>query len=373
MIGEILDSVGPDGAVLFENAAGPETGYEYVDGLRWNEGYLSHYLLKPGETTARLLNPRILATDYPLARAEQLVPTLEACVAAGDRSLLVIAPEVRDSAVGVLVVNRERGLLDSAIAVKAPSFGIQQTRILEDIAAATGGRCLHAQWGEALAEVSSEDLGRARQAWATRTSFGILGGQGKKERIRERVAQARAELSATDDDAQLRDKLRERIAKLAGTAALVRVGAPTTGEQAELRLRLEAAVTAARLAVQHGVVPGGGAALLACVPCLEAPAPPDDRAVGVGILARALAEPMRVLARNAGWEPGPIVHEARRRGPGWTFDVLRGEWVDALRGGLVDPLAVTLAALETSVSAAVLALSADVLIRRRRPPLAVNP
>ena len=373
MIGEIVDSVGPDGAILFEETAEPRTGYEYVDGVRWNEGYASHFLLEPGQATARLLDPRIFTTDYPLESAEQLLPVLEACVGAGDRSLLVITPEIRDSALGLLVANRERGGLDGAIAVKAPSYGTQRTRILDDIAIATGGRCLHKDWGERLSDVTSDDLGRARQAWATRTSFGILGGQGSRDRIRERLAAARAELRAIGGDEQLRPIIRERIGKLAGTAAVIRVGGPAEGEQAELRLRLEAAVTAARSAVEDGVVPGGGAALLACVPSLEALRLAGDEAVGINILARALAEPMRVLARNAGLEPEPIVREARRRGPGWTFDLLRCEWVDARSAGLVDPLTVTTTALDASVSAATLALTSDVLVRRKSPPVAFEP
>jgi chaperonin GroEL len=365
LIGEVIDAVGADGAILVENSAGPKTECEYVDGVRWNEGYLSHFLLKPEESTARLLNPRILATDIALERSDQLVPALEACVATGDRSLLVIAPEVRDSALGLLIANRERGVVDSAMAVKAPSFGVVQTRILEDIATMTGGRCLHAEWGESLGGLTNADLGRARHAWVSKNAFGILGGQGSKERILERIAQAKAELKGSADDPQTRNSLRERIGKLAGTTAIIRVGAPTPGEQAELRLRVEAAVSAARLAVERGVVPGGGAALLACVPALEKRVCPEEEEVGVRALARALAEPMRTLLRNAGFEPEAIVHEARQRGSGWSFDVLRRRWVEAARSGPVDPLAVTLAALEASVSAAASALSADVLIGRR--------
>jgi chaperonin GroEL len=367
MVGEVVDSVGAEGVVLFENAAASETSCEYVDGARWNEGYLSYFLLKPGETTARLINPRVLATDHGIERAEQLLPALEACIAAGDRSLLVIAPEVRDSALSLLVVNRERGVLESAIAAKAPSFGVQQTRILEDIAAFTGGRCLHKEWGEALANITGDDLGRARQAWATSTSFGIVGGRGPKDRISERIAEVRAELSTTENDPPLRQKLRERIGNLSGTSAILRIGAPMPAEQAELRLRIEAAVTAARLAVERGVVPGGGAALLACASRLESQECGGDQGVGFQILARALAEPMRAIVANAGFEAQRIVHEARCRGSGWAFDVLQREWIDPRQGELVDPLAVTLAALEAAVSTAVLALSAEVLIHRSSP------
>jgi chaperonin GroEL len=365
LIGEVVDSVGPDGAILFENAVGPHTECEYHDGVSWNEGYLSHFLLKPRETTARLLNPRILATDIPVERAEQLVPVLESCIGSGDRSLLVVAPEVRDAALGLLVLNRERGVLDSVMAVRAPSFGVAQTQIVEDIAVVTGGRCVRVQTGDSLTRVTAADLGRARHAWVTKNAFGILGGQGTKERIGARLMQAKAELKSTHNDPTARDMLKERIGKLAGTTAIVRVGARTPAEQPEVRLRVEAGVNAARLAVEHGVVPGGGAALLACVAKLQASDCRDDESVGMRILAGALAEPMRTLVRNAGLEPEPLLHKARCRGDGWSFDVVGREWVKGLSGGLLDPLSVTLTALEAGVSAASAALSSDVLIATR--------
>jgi chaperonin GroEL len=365
LIGEVVDSVGRDGAVLFENGVGAETVCEYQDGLSWNEGYLSHFLLKPGETTARLLNPRIFLSDIAVEQAEQLLPVLEACLASGDRNLLVIAPELRDAALGLLVVNRERGVLDSAVAVRAPSFGVTQSQIAEDIAVLTGGRCLHSEAGDSFTRLTGGDLGRARHAWVTKNAFGILGGQGSKERIQARVAQAKAELKTIHGDPPARDKLKERIGKLSGTTAVVRVGAQTPAEQPQVRLRVEAGVQAARLAVEHGVVPGGGAALLACARALQAGACGDDEGLGMRILAHALTEPMRTLLRNAGLEPEPVLHEAQCRGSGWSFDVVRGTWVSGLKGGLADPLSVALTALEAGVSAASSALSSDVLIARR--------
>src|SRR5713226_4620891 len=177
MLGEVVDAVGTDGAILVEDAQGMHTTHEYIDGVRWNEGYVSAFLLRPDEaSTSRMLNPRVLGTDFALDKAEQLVPALEACVATGGRGLFIIAPEIRDSAIGVLVANRERGVLDNVVAVKAPSFGVQRTRILEDIAAITGGRCVCQERQDRLADVTSGDLGTARQAWATRFAFGILGG-----------------------------------------------------------------------------------------------------------------------------------------------------------------------------------------------------
>ena len=338
----------------------------------WNEGVVSSFLLRPNEATnARIMNPRILVTDHPLDRAEQLLPVLEACVGAGDRNLLIVAPEVRDSAVGLLVANRERGVLEGVIAVKAPSFGVQRTRILEDVAAMTGGRCLVQERHDRLADVSADDLGRARQAWATRFAFGILGGHGNKASIRQRIADAKAELSRVNNDPYTTRLIRERIGKLGGTAAIVRVGAPTQAEQEELKFQIEAAVRSARSALRDGVVPGGGAALLACVAALEALEVGGDEGFGVKALAHALAEPMRAIVANAGLQPAPIVERARCERQ--VYDVVRREWVDPWTGGIVDPLPVAVAALETSVSAIATALTSDVLIHRANPPMAVEP
>jgi chaperonin GroEL len=269
------------------------------------------------------------------------------------------------------LLNRGKAALDRAIALKAPSIGAQRTRILEDIAIATGGRCIREEVGDSFDVVTIEDLGQARQVWASRGEFGILGGQGDRAAIRQRIAAARAELADSEDDRFLRDKIRERIGKLSGTGAVIRVGAATGSAREELKLRLEAALTAARLALQEGVVPGGGAALLACLPALEALELSAEETVGLRILARALAEPMRTIAANAGLEPGAIVEEARRRGRDWTFDVVRREWVEARGAGPVDALPVVLAALETAVSAALAAVTTGALVRRL-PPAALR-
>jgi chaperonin GroEL len=377
MIGEAVEAVGTDGAILVQAAQATQTSHEYVDGVRWDEGYISPFLLTDGESNAaRVLNPRVLITDHEVGHAEQLLPTLEACVAAGERSLLVVAPEIRDSAVGLLVVNRERGVLDGAIAVRAPSMGTQRLHILEDLAVITGARCISQARHEQLTDVTLDDLGQARQAWATQAAFGVLGGRGSKTAIRQRIAEARAELRTTAiDDVFVRSKIEERIGKLAGTTVIIHVGAPSSTEQDDLKLRIEAAVRAGRAALREGVVPGGGAALLACVPALEelASGLPDDHALGVHALVQALSEPMRTIAANAGFEGEPIVHHARHIEQTCVFDVLRGEWVDPWSAGIVDPLPVVLEALEAGVSAGMTALTAEVLIRRKKPPRSVEP
>jgi chaperonin GroEL len=375
MIGEALDAVGPDGVVLVQEGHGTTTDCEYLEGVQWDQGYSSYYLLPDGATSVTLVDPRIFVTDTTIETGEQLLPILEACAAAGERSLLIIAPSVTDTVVATLIVNRERGVFDAVMAVKAPASGDQQRHILDDLATITGGRCFHVAAGERFADVISEDLGRARRVWVTASAFGVLGGQGSKGAIRQRIAEAKLALRTVARDDALRETIQERIGKLAGAAAIIRVGAPTTTARAELKLRVEAAVTAGRAALRAGVVAGGGAAFLACVPALQVLAGqlPADEAHGVRALMRALAEPMRAIAENAGLAPAPIVHEAQERGGDWTFDVIRQTWVEAWEAGTVDPLPTALMALETSVSAATMALTTEVLLRCVRPAMAAKP
>jgi chaperonin GroEL len=366
-IGEILDTVGPDGIVLVEDARGTQTSHEYVDGVRWDGGYLSSHLLAVGETTARVVEPRILLTDHAVERPEQIVPALEACVAAGAPRLVIIAPEVRDQVIATLLANREREVLTAALAIGAPSMGYQRAGILEDLAAITGGRCLRSELGDRLEHVTQADLGSARQVWATRQAFGVIGGRGDRAAIRKRVSDVRGELAAGQDDRYIREKVKERLAKLTGTGAMIQVGAPTRRSQELLKQRIEAALTVARLALKAGVVAGGGGALLACADALTADDAAGDERAGVRLLARALTAPAETIARNAGYDGRAIVHQWPKQAPGSAFDVLAGAWVDAAERGLLDPVGVTRTALEAAVSAAATALTVEVLIRRRDP------
>ncbi|MGE3267752.1 MAG: chaperonin GroEL, partial [Chloroflexota bacterium] len=356
-IGSIVEAVGPDGSIQVEDGESTQTTWEYQEGVRWAGGYVSSHLLKPGETTVRLMEPRILLTNHHLDRAEQLIPVLEACAAAGERNLLIIAPDVKDAAIALLVLNRQRGQFDHVMAVKAPHFGDQRAGILDDLAVITGGRAFLEDRHERLEDITLDDLGRARQTWITYSHFGILGGRGDRSAVRARIAELKPQIRHFDKDEWSRDRVKERIGKLAGLAATIKVGAATPSDRDELKLRVEAAVVSARAGATEGVVPGGGAALLACIPALESLPLTGDEAYGVKILARALSEPMRAIVRNAGLEPAAIVASARQRGPGWTYDTLGGAWVNTWKAGLLDPLPVTLAALEAAVSAATLALT----------------
>lgn len=374
MVGEIVETIGVDGTVLIENAHGTTTGHEYVEGVQWDSGYLSYFLSKGGEEETQLLRPRILLTDKKLS-AEELSPVVETCVNASERTLLVIAPSLSDSALALLALNRDRGVLYAVMAAKAPLHGMQREEVLFDLAAITGGRYIRTVAGDQVSRIILEDLGTAHRAWVTRQRFGIIGGGGARGPVRERVNEAKAQLRGTNPDDSTRRTIMERIGKLMGAVAIIRVGAPTDTARAELRSRVEAAVTAARTTYREGGVPGGGAAFVACVPALERLASEldGDEAFGVAVLVRALSAPLRTIARNAGADPNLVAAEARRRPPGYTYDATTHTWVDAWASGIVDPLPVTLAVLQGSISAATMALTTDVLVRHKTPPHTITP
>jgi chaperonin GroEL len=365
MIGEVVEGVGEDGAVLIENAHGTETSYQYLEGIHWQEGWHSPSFLRGHEAIVRLLDPRVLLTDMPIEKPEELIPVLDACARAGERSLFVVTPEISETALSLLIVNRERGMLES-VAVKAPSHGDQRTAILEDLAISTGGRCFRRDLGESIATAIVDDLGKARQAWARPRSFGVLGGLGSRDAIRARIVEARAELATIKDDEWRKKRVQERIGKLAGSAVMIVVGAPSETARDELRTRVEAAVTMARGALRDGVVPGGGAAFLACASILEqrVAGRRDDEAIGWRVLAAALAEPMEAISRNAGRDGRAIVAQGAREVPARTYDAWRGAWVDPWEAGLLDSVSVLTAALDSGVSAATTALTSEVLIHR---------
>jgi chaperonin GroEL len=368
VIGEIFDATGPDGAVVVESGEATDTTFEYMQGVRWDGGLVSEVFLDAGQATARLLEPRILLADCVLETPEQVLPVLEACLSEGERRLFIVAQHVREPVVALLAINRQRGVLEGVAAVRAPSTGDTRAAILGDLATITGGRLLQPAGG-GLADFTLADLGRARQAWATRQAFGVLGGRGSRSGIRDRVAAARAELGRAGDDQHVRKMTQQRIGRLLGLGAVIRVGAASDLAREELRLRVEAAVGSARLALEEGVVAGGGAALVACAQSLRCWRSTDEEARAATFLADALLAPMRTIVRNAGYvETGSILDEAARRGPRMTFDVLRGEWVDAWQAGLLDPLAVVRTAVDVSVSVARSAMRTEVLVRRRQAP-----
>jgi chaperonin GroEL len=384
-VAEVLTSVGVDGAIMVEDGIDVATTYEYVDGMRWNEGWHSPSFRRGPETTIQQLEPRILIAGAPIERPEQLVPAIEACRQTETRELFVIAPSIGDAALATLLLNRERGVLTNAVAVKAPSYGEMRAAILQDLAAWTGGRCIIPEAGDRFERMTATDLGSARQTWARRDQFGIVGGRGERAAIRARMSQARAQLRTIRDDEWRRGKLKERIGKLSGTAALILAGGVSQVARDERKVRLEAGIAVGRVALRDGVVPGGGAALVACAARLDAAAggrrsdegrPGNsyaDEALGLRLLARALIRPMQVIARNAGRPAETLVHEARQRGPGYAFDVLRAAWVEPWLDGPLDALAVLASAVTTSASLAGTVLTSDAIVYRRNPPMATEP
>jgi chaperonin GroEL len=354
VLAEVLEAVGADGVVLVEGGQSTQTTREYLDGARWEEGYLSPYFINDDSGIARVLQPVILVTDQSIQRAEQLIPLLELCVAAGRRQLLIVAPELCDGAAGLLLANRQRGVLEGVVAVRAPAHDQQRVSILEDLAVLTGAHCLRLATGDRLEGVRAADLGSARQAWARNDAFGILGGAGDRLAIRSRAIACRAELGQVRDNPAERKLLQKRLANLSGVAAVVRVGGVADADREQRSLRSEAAIRAAQLALRDGVVPGGGAALINCAEALTLATPARI------ILKRALASPMRLLARLAGLEPATLATQVCSH-RGESFDVLRRTWTPTL----VDPYPVVSAALEASISAAATAMSAEAVVRRR--------
>jgi len=374
LIVDAVDALGPDGVVLVEDGHGAGTTCFCGEGIRWETGCLSPAFLPAGQSVIRTLEPRILVTDWPIERAEQLVPVLEVCARAGERRLLIVAPALAEGALALLLANRDRGALDWICAVRAPSVGLQQARILEDLAVLTGGHCRRREAGERLEQARLDDLGSARQAWATRSGFGILGGRGQRGAIRQRLREVTAEFERADDG-HTRSKVRERLGCLVGAAAHLRVGGRTRPEQEERKQRVEAAVRAAQAALAGGTVAGGGAAYVAAA---EALAPlarrlPADEAAAVRVLAHALREPLRAIAENAGLPAAPLLVDARRRCPAAAFDVVRCAWVDPEEAGLLDPAPVMQTALDVSGSLVRQLLSVGVVVHRSWPAIDSSP
>lgn len=372
MIGEIFDIIGRDGIVTVENAHGTTIDREYVEGIQWDKGWASPYLVTDRQRMeATLENALVCVTDRFLNKAEEVLPLLNLVLQHGEKQLFLVAGDISGDALATLVSNKEKGII-TTVAVKAPGYGERRIRILEDIAIFTGAQMVKEDAGELFENISFESLGRARRIWCNRDFFTVVEGAGDPAAIRKRIAQIKAELPTVTDDYE-RSKMRERLGKLAGGMAILKIGAPTELERDEKKLQAEDAVVATRLALESGMVPGGGSALLACIPAVEKLQLSGDEAMGVEILAQALEAPTRQILLNGGFSPNPILAELRQRPPGWGFDVVEGEIVDMWQAGIVDPLKVVRTALETGVSSALMALTTQVLVRKQKPQESLNP
>ncbi len=378
LIADVMDKVGKDGVITVEEGKGLGFEVEYVEGMQFDRGYISPYFITNPETMEAVLEePYILIHDKKISSAADIVPVLERLVQVGKRELLVIAEDVEGEALATLILNKLRGVIN-CVAVKAPGFGDRRKRMLEDIAILTGGQVISEELGRKLESVTIADLGRARRVVVTKDDTTIIEGKGDPKQIKGRIEQIKVEIEKTTSDYD-REKLQERLAKLAGGVAVIKVGAATEVELKEKKHRVEDALSATRAAVEEGIVPGGGVALLNAQKKLDGIEVefPDER-TGVEIVKRALEEPARQLAENAGYDGAVVVQEIRRRqnelnNPNIGFDVLEEDYRDMFEAGIIDPVKVTRAALENAASIAAMILTTEALVseipeKEKTPP-----
>jgi chaperonin GroEL len=360
-IAEAMDKVGKDGTITVEEAKSIETTLEVVEGMQFDKGYLSPYFVTNAETMeAKQEDPYILIYEKKISNLKDMLPLLEKAARAG-KPLLIIAEEVEGEALATLVVNKLRGTLN-VCAVKAPGFGDRRKAMLEDIAVLTGGKFISEDLGIKLESIELTDLGRAKSVVIDKENTTIVEGNGKSSDIQGRVNQIRRQIEETTSDYD-REKLQERLAKLAGGVAVINVGAATESEMKEKKMRVEDALHATRAAVEEGIVAGGGVALIRCQAAIEAvKASNEDETIGVGIVKRAVESPLRALAANAGVEGSVIVEAVKKSKGNEGYNVATGEYEDLVKAGIVDPKKVTRMALQNAASIAGLLLTTECLI-----------
>jgi chaperonin GroEL len=373
IIADAMDKVGKDGTITVEEAKSIETTLEVVEGMQFDKGYLSPYFVTNAEAMEAVLeNPYILIHEKKISSLKDMLPLLEKVAKAG-RPLLIIAEDVEGEALATLVVNKLRGTLQ-VCAVKAPGFGDRRKAMLEDIAVLTGGRCITEDLGIKLENVKLEDLGRTKRATIDKENTTIVEGEGKEVDIKGRIAQIRRQIEETTSDYD-REKLQERLAKLAGGVAVINVGAATETEMKEKKARVEDALHATRAAVEEGIVAGGGVAYLRTQRVLDNLKDLEaDEKVGVAIVRRAIEEPTRQLADNAGKEGALVVEEVKKRKGNEGYDVAADEYTDLVKAGIVDPTKVARTALQNAASISGLLLTTEALVteipeKEKTPPM----
>lgn len=363
LIAEAMEKVGKDGVITVEESKGFNTELEVVEGMQFDRGYISPYMITDTDKMEAVLDePYILITDKKISNIQEILPILEKVVQQG-KQLLIIAEDVEGEALATLVVNKLRGTF-TAVAVKAPGFGDRRKAMLDDIAILTGGQRITEELGLDLKTTGLEQLGRARQVRVNKEDTIIVDGYGDQSEIKARVAQIRQQLEETTSEFD-KEKLQERLAKLAGGVAVIKVGAATETELKEKKLRIEDALNATRAAVEEGIVAGGGTALvnvIRSVAELEASLPVGDEKTGVSIIKRALEEPVRQIAHNAGLEGSIIVERLKKEDVGIGFNALTGEWVNMIQAGVVDPAKVTRSALQNAASVAAMFLTTEAVV-----------
>src|SRR6186713_1254279 len=373
IIADAMDKVGKDGTITVEEAKSIETSLDVVEGMQFDKGYLSPYFVTSAESMEAILeNAYILIHEKKISSLKDLLPLLEKVAKTG-KPLLIIAEDVEGEALATLVVNKLRGTLQVA-AVKAPGFGDRRKAMLEDLAVLTGGQCITEDLGIKLENVKLDDLGRAKRVTIDKENTTVVEGEGKQSEIQGRVNQIRRQIEETTSDYD-REKLQERLAKLAGGVAVINVGAATETEMKEKKARVEDALHATRAAVEEGIVPGGGVALLRAQKALDNIKDLEaDEKIGVQIVRRAVEEPMRQLANNAGAEGALVVEEVRKRKGNEGYDVATEQYTDLVKAGIVDPTKVTRSALQNAASIAGLLLTTEALIteipeKEKTPPM----
>jgi chaperonin GroEL len=382
LIAEVMDKVGKDGVITVEESKGLAFETEYVEGMQFDRGYISPYFItNPEAMEAVLQDPYVLIHEKKISVAQDIVPILEKLIQSGERELLVIAEDVDGEALATLVLNKLRGTFN-LLAVKAPGFGDRRKAMLGDIAALTGGTVISEETGRKLETATLADLGRCDKVVVNKEDTTIVGGAGSEEAITGRISQIKAEIDISTSDYD-KEKLQERLAKLAGGVAVIGVGAATEVELKEKKHRVEDALSATRAAVEEGIVPGGGVALINAIPALDKVATeyPDEQ-TAVNMLRRALEEPMRGIARNAGMHGAVVVQEVRRlqkskKNSRVGYDVMSGEYTDMVKARIIDPAKVTRGALENAASIAAMILTTEALItdipKEERAPAAPMP
>ncbi len=360
LIAEAMERVGKDGVITVEESRGLQTDLNVVEGMQFDRGYISPYMVTdPDKMEAVMNEPYILITDRKIGAIADLLPTLEKVVQQG-KELLIIAEDVEGEALATLVVNKLRGTF-RAVAVKAPGFGDRRKAMLEDIAILTGGTVISEEIGRKLDSVELTDLGTARQVRITKDETTIIDGVGEKDVIRQRVEQIRAQLEETTSEFD-RDKLQERLAKLAGGVAVIEVGAATEVELKDKKLRIEDALNAIRAAVEEGIVAGGGTTFIDILPALDALTATGDVMTGINLVKRAVEEPVRQIAYNAGLEGSVVVEKVKNTEVGVGFNALTEVYEDMVKAGIVDPAKVTRSALQNAASIAALVLTTESIV-----------
>ncbi len=366
LIADAMEKVGNDGVITIEDSRGVETSVDVVEGMSFDRGYMSQYMVTDNDKMeADLDNPYILITDKKISNIQDILPLLQSVVQEG-RSLLIIADDITGEALPTLVLNKIRGTFN-VVAVKAPGFGDRRKAQLQDIAVLTGGTVISDDLGMSLKDATVDQLGQANKVTVTKDSTTIVDGKGSKEAITERVDQIKQAISKSTSDFD-KEKLQERLAKLSGGVAVVKVGAATETELKEKKYRIEDALNATRAAVQEGFVPGGGTALVNVLPALDDIKATGDEATGVNIVKDALEAPVRQIAENAGVEGSVIVNQLKSEKPGIGYNAADGKFEDMVEAGIVDPTKVTRSALQNAASVSALLLTTEAVVADKPEP-----